>query len=164
VNVKLCTACENPKSVDSFSTDNHKPDGKRSHCKLCVSEYRKRNRKRINLNHSKWYTSNPQYLSIPKRLVRFAKARAKRFGVPFSITENDIIVPDKCPVLNIPIDLKHRSRSDNSPSLDRIIPSEGYVPGNVAVISYRANRIKNNGTAHDHRLIADWMDLQRLKG
>jgi hypothetical protein len=49
---------------------------------------------------------------------------------------------------------------DTSPSLDKINPELGYVPGNVAIISYRANRIKNNGTAEEHRLIADWMDAQ----
>jgi hypothetical protein len=42
--------------------------------------------------------------------------------------------------------------------LDRIIPEEGYVAGNVNVVSYRANRIKNDGTAEEHLKIADWMD------
>ena len=27
-------------------------------------------------------------------------------------------------------------------------------------MSYRANRIKNNGTADEHRQIADWIDSQ----
>ena len=35
---------------------------------------------------------------------------------------------------------------DNSPTLDRIVPELGYVPGNVAVISWKANRLKGNNT------------------
>ena len=49
---------------------------------------------------------------------------------------------------------------DSSPSLDRVVPSLGYIPSNVAVISHLANRIKNTGTAEQHRRIADWMDAQ----
>jgi hypothetical protein len=33
---------------------------------------------------------------------------------------------------------------DNTPSLDKIIPSLGYVKGNVAVISWKANVMKSN--------------------
>jgi hypothetical protein len=46
---------------------------------------------------------------------------------------------------------------DNSPSLDRINPEKGYVRGNIAIISYRANRMKADGTADEHRLIAEWI-------
>lgn len=34
---------------------------------------------------------------------------------------------------------------------------KGYVPGNVVVMSYRANRLKNDGTAEEHEIIAAWM-------
>ena len=37
-------------------------------------------------------------------------------------------------------------RNYDSPSLDKIIPSLGYVKDNIWVISYRANTIKNNCT------------------
>jgi hypothetical protein len=42
--------------------------------------------------------------------------------------------------------------------LDRIDNNEGYVKGNVAVISFRANTLKNNATAEELRAIADYMD------
>ena len=42
-------------------------------------------------------------------------------------------------------------------SLDRIDNKKGYVKGNVAVMSYKANRLKNDGTAVEHELIALWM-------
>jgi len=49
-------------------------------------------------------------------------------------------------------------RRDDSPSIDRLVPNAGYVPSNIIVMSDRANRIKNDGTAEEHRRIARFMD------
>uniref|UniRef100_A0AB74UMJ1 Uncharacterized protein n=1 Tax=Caulobacter phage BL57 TaxID=3348355 RepID=A0AB74UMJ1_9VIRU len=38
---------------------------------------------------------------------------------------------------------------DHSPSLDRIDNALGYVPGNVVVVSWKANRLKNSGSLQD---------------
>lgn len=79
-----------------------------------------------------------------------AKRRAKDNGVPFAITKQDIIdifpLDGKCPMLGITLQFNNKSSKDDSPSLDRIIPKLGYVPGNILLISYRANRIKNDAT------------------
>lgn len=81
-------------------------------------------------------------------MLRGARYRARKAGIPFNLTLEDIIIPDECPVLGIPI--RHRDGGkhgdDNSPQLDRIVPSFGYVKGNVMVISGRANRIKSDAT------------------
>jgi len=45
-------------------------------------------------------------------------------------------------------------------SLDRVDNAKGYVPGNVVVMSYLANRLKNDGTARQHEQIAAWMHKQ----
>lgn len=45
-----------------------------------------------------------------------------------------------------------------SPSIDRIVPELGYVPGNIAIISWRANDLKKDATADEMRRIADWID------
>lgn len=87
-----------------------------------------------------------------------ARTRARQLGIPFSITLDDVVFPKVCPMLGIPLVVGRGKRTDNSPSLDKIIPSLGYVKGNTVVISWRANRIKNNGTAEDLRRISDWMD------
>jgi len=75
--------------------------------------------------------------------------------VPFLLTESDIVIPETCPVLGIPLKL---GAGDCSPSLDRIIPDLGYVPGNVVVMSHRANTIKNNATLDELRTIAEWLE------
>lgn len=107
----------------------------------------------------KW--SRRKFLEDPNkfyinRMLKAAKYRAKKEGLPFNLTIDDIVIPEICPILGIKLNLKFPSkgggiRGDNiknydSPSLDKIIPSLGYVKGNVWVISYRANTIKNNCT------------------
>lgn len=92
-----------------------------------------------------------------KTVVRDAKWRAGRSGLPFNITEHDVPMPTCCPVLGIPLDFGQGRIRDHSPSLDRIVPSLGYVRGNVMVVSDRANRIKNDGTAEEHEAIAAYI-------
>ena len=98
-----------------------------------------------------------------KRVYTRAKSRAKQFGIPFNISVEDIIVPDICPVLGIPI-VHHQGRKGyhpNSPSIDKIDPGLGYVKGNVRMISARANLLKNNASIEE--LEAVLKDLKRLK-
>lgn len=99
-----------------------------------------------------------------KRYLQNARSRAKRDNVPFDLTLQDLIdvATDECPVFHTPFVWgasglgKGRTRPD-SPTLDRILPELGYVKGNVAFLSYRANRIKDNGTMQEHYDIADWI-------
>ncbi len=91
-------------------------------------------------------------------MVRSAKARATKAGVPFNITTADISIPHECPVLGIPLIVGQPQATDNSPSLDRVMPLLGYVPGNIIVISNRANRLKNNGTVAELRMVADFYE------
>ena len=82
-----------------------------------------------------------------------ARKRAKDRGVPFAIAKNSITVPRTCPALGLAIKFRGR-RSACSPSLDRIVPERGYVPGNVRVISDRANRLKGRRGLEELRLRA----------
>lgn len=79
---------------------------------------------------------------VRRRLLYWARSRAKRKGVRFEITLNDIVVPRYCPVLGLR--LRAGSASDASPTLDRIDPRLGYVPGNVLVICRLANTAKSS--------------------
>lgn len=90
------------------------------------------------------------------------KTHAKKFGVPFDITLEYVqsLIVDVCPVLGVPLSwcVQSGKVTENSPTLDKIDPNKGYIKGNVQWISNRANRIKNDGTAEEHKLIAKWMD------
>lgn len=92
-------------------------------------------------------------------LLRRAAARAKERGIPFTITAVDVVVPATCPVLGIPLAFGGREGRDNSPTIDRTIPTEGYVPGNVRVISYRANRIKTDATLAELQALVAYLSF-----
>ncbi len=76
----------------------------------------------------------------------------------FSVEFEDIHWPTHCPVLglellyNSPFDKKQEA----SVSFDRIDSSKGYVKENVHIISWRANRIKNDGTPEEHKKIYEF--------
>lgn len=83
--------------------------------------------------------------SPAKYLFVLAKRRAKKKKLDFDLCLEDIVLPEKCPYLNIELgmDLELDARY----SVDRIDNSKGYIKGNVEVISYRANRLKNNANS-----------------
>jgi hypothetical protein len=88
-----------------------------------------------------------------------AKWRAKRKGIQFTITVADVVVPTHCPALGIKLSaVTKKGGHYASPSLDRIDPSLGYVPGNVVVISKRANTIKADASAIELMMVVRWMD------
>lgn len=100
----------------------------------------------------------------PRRgMLAGAKRRAKAYGVPFDLVLEDIVVPTLCPVLGIPLSIGGGKTHAGSPSLDRIKPDLGYIPGNVAVISHRANVIKQNATAEELRAVALWVEMVTSK-
>ena len=134
-------------------------------------KYRTNNRDAVNATNNAWYNAKPDgerqeyskakyYKDIIKSMFRNAKGRAKKNNIPFTITEADVNVPDVCPVLGIQLEwgVGQGRMSDSSPSLDKIIPSLGYVPGNVCVISWKANRLKSDATLSDLQAICRYLE------
>jgi len=95
------------------------------------------------------------------RLFVAAKSRSKAIGRIFTITYEDLLPPPEyCPVLGLRLDYgskEIRVRAASSPSIDRVDSELGYVKGNVVIMSWRANMIKNAGTYEEHVQIADFM-------
>jgi len=96
-------------------------------------------------------------------LVRQAKRRAARKELPFDLTADDIVVPDFCPALGIPLyrAVGRKAQGPHSPTLDRIDPDLGYVRGNVRVISARANQIKSDATPSELLRVACFVQENR---
>ena len=89
------------------------------------------------------------------RLLENAKRRAKKKNLEFSITLDDFEIPKLCPLLGSQLQLGGDGLFNmNSPSLDRIDNSRGYVKGNVAVISLKANKIKSDLSIDELRFLA----------
>lgn len=91
-----------------------------------------------------------------------AKRRAKLNGLEFNLTGEDIIIPERCPVLDIKLQ-HNKTLSDTSPSLDRIDTNKGYVKGNVMIISFRANRIKNDASLEELEKILKYVKNETIQ-
>lgn len=97
-----------------------------------------------------------------KHRARQLKTKAKRLGVPFDIDEKYLeeIWTGTCPVFHTRLSLPfHADRSNVMSkyvsSLDRIIPENGYVQGNVEWISNAANAIKQRSPSSDLFRVAE---------
>lgn len=147
---KICTKC-------GAVRDEIK--GRSSYCKKCSSAYMK-----------DWYAtrkerklSELEIINLKKyRMISRAKGRAKERGTPFSIVIGDIDIPEKCPVFGTNLAMTNNVIGDDSPTLDCLVPSLGYVVGNVSVISCKANIMKSNGTSEDALKVYNWMKSKGL--
>jgi hypothetical protein len=90
-------------------------------------------------------------------MLKRVAQRSKVEGIAFDLTIDDVHIPEICPAIGIPMKRGVGRQYDNSPSLDRIDPKKGYVKGNVAVISFLANRIKTNATADQVEAVSKWI-------
>lgn len=89
-------------------------------------------------------------------MLESSKYRAKKKNLEHSITKNDISIPPFCPIFGIPLKIGRSLPTGNSPSLDRIDNSKGYVKGNVIVISYKANTLKGTATVQELEKIVNF--------
>ena len=143
---KRCKRCGMAKNVDQFPRDKRQIDGIGKWCKECHVEYRQANPVLVQTAH----------------MVKKARQRAKDKELAFNI-DNDFIrsiIPSHCPIFGTRLEWScNRGGAahslPNSPSLDRIDPLKGYVKGNVWIISNRANRIKNDASHEELKLVAE---------
>lgn len=144
-----CTKCGEIKEETLFEKG-------RRQCNPC------RNKRQVELRSTRRHVFNDA-LKASRRAdpVRFmlydAKQRATRQGVPFNIQTEDIVFPSHCPVLGIPLIVSDKVITDNSPTLDKFIPELGYVKGNVSVISFKANTMKQKATSDEVYKLYLWM-------
>lgn len=151
---KSCTKCKQVKPLTEFHRSPNSRDGRVWKCNLCACELT-----RI------WRKKNHAYAISSKRKARRQKPKehmlwraqnhARIIGVACTITLKDLEIPDFCPVLNVRLNPLPKSgkAQPNSASIDRIDSTKGYIPGNVWVISLRANQIKRDAT---------WQELEAL--
>lgn len=139
----ICDNCHKPFVYDKGTS--HFNRSSRHYCSIkCLSEHNRRYEELHN-------RTNKRY-----KIWCGLKKRAKLKGFEFNLELSDIPeIPEFCPVLGIPIipnDGAH-CPTDNSPSVDRIDSTKGYIKGNVHIISNRANRIKSDATIDELRMV-----------
>ena len=134
-------------------------------CVVCNAEYALAYQKRMYLNHGDEFRSRSRDSRLRNpiaHLWRDARARAKRKGQEFTITQSDLVMPQTCPCCNGKIQMRtgkpKQGPTPHSPSIDRLDSSLGYVPGNVAIICWRCNELKRNATPDELRKILSWIE------
>jgi hypothetical protein len=133
-------------------------------------KYKEKYPEKVRQAKKNWFKKNPGYFNEWSKknfkrnpwqhILRVAKSKAKKEGIPFNLKISDLVIPEVCPVLGIKLvayNGENRKRNDR-PTLDRMVPSLGYVKSNVRVISFRANRVKNNCTLDELRAVIRYME------
>lgn len=135
--------------------ENGEPLSGKASINATAKRYRLRNLEKCKAKSREYYSNMPTNI----RMWRSAKRRAKKRGLPFTITKQDIMIPAKCTILGIALycGKGKGSKSGNSPSLDRINPLKGYTKDNIQVISDRANTIKSDATPEELLKLALYM-------
>jgi hypothetical protein len=134
---KICAKCKTNKLGIDFFKSGCSNDGLQAYCKKCL--------------HTR-HVRNPA-----RQMLVNARARAKKKNIEFTIIESDIIIPKKCPVLNIELNPGKGQRQSSSPTIDRFDNNIGYTPTNIRIISYRANTLKSNATIEEVEYLLRYM-------
>lgn len=159
----VCPVCGKELPVDEFKIWGKSKTGRDWLCKNCREYHSKLNNgqdknyfRKLRIKVSPEYRKEQSAIDRKSRIKNFkramytaAKYRAEQKGIEFNIEMDDIIIPDKCPILECDFVYGTEHNYEYSPSLDRIDNSKGYVKGNVMVISSKANKMKNSATLHE---------------
>lgn len=168
---KVCSKCKLEKELDEFY-ENKNANGKKYRkgmCKKCFLTHSKKyqksyqskpeSRERCSLwkkNALANKSGHKEKLAIQSRaallrntagiMLSRAKRRAQLNGMDFNLVKEDIVIPEICPILEIPIFVGTKGNYANSPSIDRVNSDRGYTKNNIRVISMLANTMKSNAS------------------
>ena len=143
-----CDVCETEQARRFFSYNDRKQGAKSGYkttCKKCS-----RNAKVVEQRNRNWKYKPALHM------LNNSKQRAKRDGIEHTITLDDIVIPDYCPVLNIKLETGDRRNNQNAPSIDRIDNTKGYTKENIMIVSIRANKLKKDATFDELIMIGNF--------
>ena len=159
----ICPVCKQELPIDKFDTYAKSKTGRYWMCSDCYKEHTL-----INGGQDKNYFRKlriklcPEYReeiqqqkkesrerNIEQAMLTNARNRAARRGLEFNLELSDIVIPEKCPLLEVPFQFGTKECYDYSPSIDRIDNSKGYVKGNIQIISMKANAMKNSASLEE---------------
>jgi hypothetical protein len=141
-------------------------------------EWRNKNKEKVSANKkayvkratkeqiARWRLSSDNYAknNPERRILSIIKYRAKQKNMEFNLEPEDIKIPETCPIFNYPLikQLDNKGKFGpryNSPSVDRIDNTKGYVKGNIQIISNKANSMKSSATPEELLQFAYWVLL-----
>lgn len=151
----VCVGCKQllPQNLFSYKIKDDPSQGIRDKCKSCSAEKARKERER---------RKNDWKYQPTVAMLNNSKQRAKKAGMKHTITIDDIVIPEYCPVLGIKLDIGDRKKHGNAPSIDRIDNAKGYIKENIMIVSNRANMLKNDATLEELIMMGNF--YRNLKG
>ena len=152
----VCVGCKQllAQNLFSYKVKTDPTQGIRDRCKSCSAE---RARKETQRRKNNW-KHHPT-----RHMLNNSKQRAKVSGLEHTLTIDDIVIPDFCPVLGIKLETGDRKNHFNAPSIDRIDNTKGYIKENVVVVSTRANLLKKDATINELVMLAKFYNELKEK-
>lgn len=166
---------DSQKSIESNRRWRARPENKE---KVRLWHGRPEVRERRRLTNKRWYDSHRTYaleiskdfqhrqrIEDPIKVMLYdAKKRAKKKNLPFDIVGKDIERVTHCPVFGVELDYLPAPKKcgikplppANRASLDRLVPELGYVKENVIIVSWRANKLRNDASPTELKLLAEF--------
>lgn len=159
-NGRICRTCKEFRTPGELYKDKRYSYGFNSQCRACRAKrgynyYQTSDKAAGRRASNKWTAANPRRV-----MLNCTRRRAKLKGIEFALTLEDIVVPEVCPILGIPLQrsLGTKGGAWDSPSIDRIDNNKGYIPGNVWIISLRANMMKSSASVEDLKAFSRWIE------
>ena len=127
--------------------------------------YRDKNKDKI-AEYKKEYWNDVLSSTIKGLCMRIRKEsrnRAKKRKLDFNISTKYLstLLHDcnyTCPVFKTKFIINSKEKNKlYKPSLDRIDNTKGYIEGNVAWISWKANTMKSDATREELKMFAEWI-------
>jgi len=107
------------------------------------------------------YQCKAEKLFKAQKMLSNIKGKCRREDIPFNLTLEHLleVFPDECPVFHLPFYMDEKKvHTSFSPSVDKIIPELGYTIGNVQIISFKANTMKQDATLAELYIFAQWAE------
>ena len=139
---------------------------KPEHYKSKQKEYSSKNRDSLIAKSREYYQTNKDTILAQEKLKRktdpsknllsAAKKRSQCKNLEFSLTKEDIVIPNRCPILGIDLGVGNGKKEKGSPSIDRLDNTKGYTKENSWVISSLANTMKQDASCEELIHFALW--------
>lgn len=163
---KRCKACQSLVPLTLFAR--HTGVKLRAVCNPCrakaATEAYKTSDKAALAARSKGYQAARRITQRASYLVTAAKQRAKAKGLPFDLDAHRANLQEAmdkgvCQMTGIPFDMLGK-QTWNSPSLDRVVPSRGYVISNVRVVLFSLNVMMHDWGVETVQTVANALKKQ----
>lgn len=153
--MKICSVCKQEQPQTNFRKySGRSSDGLRPLCKQCQREYELKHRKtnvqnrrdtrQRRMTKEKLYRKKYDKVNRGRLLAMEAGRRAKKRGIPFDLDQHiqeieTRVQAGRCEMTGIPFNFHANKPVWNSPSIDRIVPSKGYVFDNIRIVCFAMN-------------------------